>query len=150
MTSLSKHIQTNVISPPPNPPTPNPPLSPSCVLDIPHHSQSCGILVRESTMLRNPSCGILVAESCAVAELDFILYTYYQHFFRLDKAYLQCTQCKSYILARCSEDAFLAFSGEPCCAGPLDAALWHGHITHTMCRQGSNVECTRARAQQNP
>ena len=68
------------------------------------------------------------------------------HHLQLDRAYLRCTVCKSYILARCNEDAFSRFVGEPCYCGPLEPRLWHGHESHTIERKGQSIECTRCHA----
>ena len=68
------------------------------------------------------------------------------HHLKLDKAYLRCSECASYILARCNEEAFTNFVGSPCLVGPLEAALWSGHPSHTMCRKGSLARCTRCGA----
>lgn len=68
------------------------------------------------------------------------------HHLKLDKAYLRCTECASYILARCKEDAFNSFVGGACHVGPLEASLWQGHPSHTMCRKGSVARCTRCNA----
>ena len=69
------------------------------------------------------------------------------HHLRLEKAYLRCTECSSYILARCREDAFSgAFVGAPCRVGPLEPSLWFGHPTHTMARRGKQATCTRCGA----
>lgn len=65
------------------------------------------------------------------------------HHLRLDKAYLRCTECKSYILARCREDAFNTFVGSPCHVGLLTDSQWSGHPSHTVMRQGSNLSCLR-------
>ena len=50
----------------------------------------------------------------------------------LDRAYLRCTVCKSYILVRTNEESFSRFVGEPCHCGLLEPSLWQGHVTHTM------------------
>ena len=63
------------------------------------------------------------------------------HHFRLDKAYLRRTQCRSYVLARAGEDIFSRFLGEVCHHGPLSSRDWHGHPTHKMTRSGNLVEC---------
>lgn len=68
------------------------------------------------------------------------------HHLKLDQAYLRCTECKSYILARTNEEAFNRFIGEPCHCGPLGARVWTGHVTHTMARMGQMAECTRCHA----
>ena len=68
------------------------------------------------------------------------------HHLQLDRAYLRCTVCKSYILARCNEEAFTRFVGEPCYCGPLEPRLWQGHESHTVERRGSTIECTRCKA----
>lgn len=47
------------------------------------------------------------------------------HHLNLDRAYLRCTECKSYILASPNEEAFNRFVGEPCHCGPLSPDLWH-------------------------
>ena len=65
------------------------------------------------------------------------------HHLQLDRAYLRCTECRSYILARTNEDAFNRFVGEPCHCGPLEAGLMTAHVTHTLTRWGSAVECAR-------
>ena len=62
---------------------------------------------------------------------------------KLDKAYLRCTECAGYILARCNEELFTNFVGGACMVGPLDPSLWRGHPSHTMCRKGSVARCTR-------
>ena len=67
------------------------------------------------------------------------------HHLKLDRAYLRCTECKSYILARTNEEAFNRFVGEPC-RGPLEPSLWLGHVTQTMKRTGQTVECSRCHA----
>ena len=68
------------------------------------------------------------------------------HHLKLDRAYLRCTECKSYILARTNEEAFTRFVGEPCHCGPLEPSLWLGHVSHTMQRTGQTVECSRCHA----
>lgn len=71
------------------------------------------------------------------------------HHLRLDKAYLRCTDCKSYIsyiLARCNEVALNSFVGEACHVGSLAPELWFGHVTHAKCRAGNWVECTKRHA----
>ena len=65
------------------------------------------------------------------------------HHLQLDRAYLRCTECRSYILARTNEDSFNRFIGEPCHCGPLEPSLNTAHVTHTLARQGMAVECTR-------
>lgn len=65
------------------------------------------------------------------------------HHLRLDKAYLRCSECKSYILARCREDAFASFVGSPCHVGLLQSSEWTGHPSHLMMRQGSQLTCSR-------
>ena len=68
------------------------------------------------------------------------------HHLKLDRAYLRCSECKSYILARTNEDAFNRFVAEPCHVGPLKADEWPGHGSHTMQRKGTSLECTRCHA----
>lgn len=65
------------------------------------------------------------------------------HHLRLEKAYLRCSECHAYILARCREDAFSTFVGAPCKVGPLEPSLWCGHPTHTMERRGKMASCIR-------
>lgn len=65
--------------------------------------------------------------------------------FTASPAYLRCTECRRYILARCNQDAFNTFVGEACHVGPLPPALWHGHVTHTMVRTGAQATCTRCK-----
>ena len=65
------------------------------------------------------------------------------HFLKLEKAYLRCTQCRSYILARTNEASFEAFVGETCFSGPLPQAMWKGHHSHVMIRSGMTAECSR-------
>ena len=65
------------------------------------------------------------------------------HHLKLDRAYLRCSECKSYILARTNEDAFTKFVAEPCLVGPVPADEWPGHGSHTMMRKGSALECSR-------
>ena len=65
------------------------------------------------------------------------------HHLKLDKAYLRCTECANYILARCNEDAFSHFVGSPCLVGPLEPSLWSGHPSHTMSCKGNTARCTR-------
>ena len=68
------------------------------------------------------------------------------HFLRLDKAYLRCDLCKSYILARSNEQTFEEFVGQVCNSGPLPPSMWDGHSSHTMQRQGNAAECSRCGA----
>lgn len=68
------------------------------------------------------------------------------HHLHLDRAYLRCKVCKSYILARTNEEAFSRFVGEPCYHGPLEPRLWNGHVSHTMVRTGQAIECSRCHA----
>ena len=65
------------------------------------------------------------------------------HHLQLDRAYLRCTECRSYILARTNEESFNRFIGEPCHCGPLEPSLNTAHVTHTLARHGMSVECTR-------
>ena len=65
------------------------------------------------------------------------------HHLKLDKAYLRCTECAGYILARCNEDAFTSFVSGACLVGPLDPSHWSGHPSHTMSRKGTVARCTR-------
>lgn len=65
------------------------------------------------------------------------------HNLRLDKAYLRCSECKAYILARCREDAFASFVGSPCHVGLMASSEWTGHPSHVAMRQGSQITCTR-------
>ena len=68
------------------------------------------------------------------------------HFLRLDKAYLRCDLCKSYILARSNEQIFEEFVGQVCNSGPLPPSMWDRHGTHTMQRQGNSAERSRCGA----
>ena len=68
------------------------------------------------------------------------------HHLQLDRAYLMCSVCRSYILARTNEEAFNRFVGEPCYHGPLEPSLWEGHASHTMLRTGQSIECSRCHA----
>ena len=68
------------------------------------------------------------------------------HHLRLEKAYLRCTLCRSYVLARAGEDIFNRFLGEVCHHGPLASDLWQGHPTHQMLRTGKVVECQKCHA----
>ena len=65
------------------------------------------------------------------------------HHLRLEKAYLRCSECHDYILARCREEAFCTFVGAPCKVGPLEPSMWEGHPSHTMERRGKVATCTR-------
>ena len=65
------------------------------------------------------------------------------HHLKLDRAYLRCSECKSYILARTNEDAFNKFVAEPCHVGPVPPDEWPGHGSHTMMRKGTTLECSR-------
>lgn len=65
------------------------------------------------------------------------------HHLKLDKAYIRCTECAGYILARCNEDAFTNFVSGACLVGPLDPSHWSGHPSHTMSRKGNVARCTR-------
>ena len=65
------------------------------------------------------------------------------HHLRLEKAYLRCTLCRGYVLARAGEESFNRFLGEVCHHGPLEAHLWHGHHSHRMTRTGAQIECER-------
>ena len=70
-----------------------------------------------------------------------------EHFLRLDKAYLRCQQCRSYMLARASEEQFTRFDcGLPMPSRPLEASKWTGHPTHEMQRLGATLECIHCRA----
>lgn len=64
-----------------------------------------------------------------------------QHHLRLDKAYLRCQVCRSYILARAGEEQFHRFLGSPCHHGLLDPADWQGHASHEMMRTGTQATC---------
>ena len=68
------------------------------------------------------------------------------HHLRLEKAYLRCTRCRSYVLARAGEEIFTRFIGEFCHHGPLASNLWHGHPTHHIHRSGNVVECQKCHA----
>ena len=68
------------------------------------------------------------------------------HHLRLEKAYLRCNLCRSYVLARAGEDIFNRFLGEVCHHGPLASDRWHGHSTHQMHRTGNTVECQKCHA----
>ena len=68
------------------------------------------------------------------------------HFLKLEKAYLRCTQCRAYILARTNEQAFERFVGETCWYGPLPPGMWRGHSSHTMVRKGHLAECAKCGA----
>ena len=65
------------------------------------------------------------------------------HHLKLDKAYLRCSECAGYSLARCNEEIFTNFVSGACMVGPLDPSLWRGHPSHTMSRKGSVARCTR-------
>lgn len=68
-----------------------------------------------------------------------------KHHILLDRAYVRCSQCKSYVLARRAQEHFDRWLQEPCYAGPLEAACWHGHPSHTMERLANRVMCTRCK-----
>ena len=65
------------------------------------------------------------------------------HHLKLDKAYLRCTLCNNYVLAKAGEEIFHRFLGEVCHHGPLDPSLWQGHPTHEMTRMGNLLECQK-------
>ena len=68
------------------------------------------------------------------------------HFLKLDRAYLRCTKCRSYVLARTNESAFETFVGEVCHFGLLSPSEWAGHKSHRMQRQGMMAECLKCHA----
>ena len=65
------------------------------------------------------------------------------HHLRLEKTYLRCAQCRSYVLARAGEEIFARFLGEVCHHGPLASDLWCGHPSHQMMGTGNVVECSK-------
>ena len=65
------------------------------------------------------------------------------HHLRLDKAYLRCSECHLYILARCREDAFASFVGSKCHVGLVESSAWTGHPSHVVMRRGMQLSCSR-------
>lgn len=64
-----------------------------------------------------------------------------QHRIHLDRAYVRCSQCKSYMRYPERQRSTLT---DGCSNRPLEASIWRGHPSHMMERMANKVTCTDA------